>query len=181
MSIASSAATSTTARMLLGLLAAEPRHGYDLKRAYDERLPRAKPLAYGQVYSTLGRLERDGFVEPAAQDQDGGPERTSYGLTAAGRADLDAWLDRVEPPVPFVTSDLLTKVVVAMIVYGSGRARRYLIAQRQAHLGRLRELTAVKTSPDADLAAVISADFAIVHLDADLRWLQTTLDRVADS
>jgi hypothetical protein len=27
---------------------------------------------------------------------------------------------------------------------------------------------------------LIAADFAIVHLDADLRWLQTTLARVAD-
>jgi hypothetical protein len=27
---------------------------------------------------------------------------------------------------------------------------------------------------------VIAADYGIAHLDADLRWLATTLDRVAD-
>jgi hypothetical protein len=27
---------------------------------------------------------------------------------------------------------------------------------------------------------VIAADYAIAHLDADLRWLRTTLDRVAE-
>ena len=27
---------------------------------------------------------------------------------------------------------------------------------------------------------MIAADYGVAHLDADLRWLQTTLDRVAD-
>ncbi|MGC9671257.1 PadR family transcriptional regulator [Planosporangium sp. 12N6] len=176
-----SSAGSVTAHVLLGLLAAGPRHGYELKRAHDERLPRAKPLAYGQVYSTLGRLERDGLVEAAGQDQAGGPERTSYTLTAAGRAELAAWLGSVEPPAPFVSSTLLAKVVVALLVADADAARDYLVAQRQAHLDRLRELTAAKTAPGADLGTVIAADFAIVHLDADLRWLRTTLERVAST
>ena len=63
----------STPHVLLGLLAGGARHGYELKRAHDERLPQAKPLAYGQVYATLGRLERDGLVAPISTDQDGGP------------------------------------------------------------------------------------------------------------
>ena len=47
---------------LLGLLEREPSHGYDLKRDYDTFFGRDKPLPYGQVYSTLGRLARDGKV-----------------------------------------------------------------------------------------------------------------------
>lgn len=175
------AADSATAHVLLGLLAAGPRHGYELKRAYDERLPQAKPVAYGQVYSTLGRLARDGLVTIVGQDQAGGPERTSFALTPAGRAELNAWLDRTESPAPYVSSTLLAKVVVALLVADSGKARTYLVAQRQAHISRLRELTAAKTATGADLGTVIAADFAIVHLDADLRWLQTTLERVAST
>ncbi|GAB3218600.1 hypothetical protein GCM10027452_40610 [Micromonospora halotolerans] len=34
----------STQHVLLGLLARGPRHGYELKRAHDERLPRARPL-----------------------------------------------------------------------------------------------------------------------------------------
>ena len=56
---------SVTAHVVLGLLAGGPRHGYELKRAHDQRLPQAKPLAFGQVYATLARLARDGLVEPA--------------------------------------------------------------------------------------------------------------------
>jgi DNA-binding PadR family transcriptional regulator len=170
----------STPHVLLGLLAAGPRHGYDLKRAHDERLPQAKPLAFGQVYATLGRLERDGLVEQFGQDQEFGPERTSYGLTASGRARLDGWLSEIEPPAPYVASVLFARVVVALIAADVDRAREYLTAQRAAHMARLRELTAVKTRPGASVADVIAADWSIGHLDADLRWLQTTLARVAE-
>lgn len=170
----------STQHVLLGLLAGGPRHGYELKRAHDERLPRARPLAFGQVYATLARLHRDGLVAPAGPTRDGGPDRTAYALTDDGRAALDAWLATVEPPMPYVASTLFAKVVVALLVADADQARAYLIAQRRAHTERLRELTAVKTAPDAHLDEVVAADFAIAHLDADLRWLHTTLDRVAD-
>jgi hypothetical protein len=42
----------------------------------------------------------------------------------------------------------------------------------------MRELTALKTAPGADLATVLSADYALSHLDADLRWMTTTADRL---
>ncbi|GAB3056613.1 PadR family transcriptional regulator [Micromonospora schwarzwaldensis] len=170
----------STQHVLLGLLAAGPRHGYELKRAHDERLPRARPLAFGQVYATLARLHRDGLVSPAGQVREGGPDRTTYALTDDGRAALEAWLATVEPPMPYVASTLFAKVVVALLVADADQARAYLIAQRRAHTARLRELTAVKTTPGVQLDEVVAADFAIAHLDADLRWLHTTLDRVAD-
>jgi len=170
----------STSHVLLGLLAGGPRHGYELKRAHDERLPQAKPLAFGQVYATLGRLERDGLVEQSGQDREGGPDRTSYVLTGAGRDRLADWLTAVEPPAPYVTSTLFAKVVVSLLASGEQAATDYLVAQRTAHLARLRELTAVKTARDAAAGDVVAADYAIVHLDADLRWLQTTLLRVAD-
>jgi DNA-binding PadR family transcriptional regulator len=170
----------STSEVLLGLLTAGPRHGYDLKRAFDERLPQAKPIAFGQVYATLGRLERDGFVERTGQDRGGGPDRTSYAVTAAGRARLDAWLSTVEAPAPYVTSVLFAKVVVGLLTADQQRATACLVAQRTAHLARMRELTAVKSAPGARVADVVAADYAIAHLDADLRWLQTTLLRVAD-
>jgi DNA-binding PadR family transcriptional regulator len=170
----------STPYVLLGLLAAGPRHGYDLKRAHDERLPQGKPLAFGQVYSTLGRLERDGYVEQSGQDREGGPDRTAYAITDRGRAHLDEWLAAVEPPAPYVTSPLFSKVVVSLVAADAERARSYLIDQRAAHMDRLRELTAAKAEPGAGVGDVVAADYAIAHLDADLRWLQTTLQRVAD-
>ena len=165
--------------VLLGLLGSGPKHGYDLKHAYDRALPRAKPLGFGQVYATLGRLERDGLVTQAGHDRAGGPDRTTFAITEAGRGALERWVTVVEPPAPHIGGVLLAKVMVALMWSDPRRALAYLAAQRQAHTGRLRELTAVKTDPGAGLGDVIAADYAIAHLDADLVWLRTTLARVA--
>lgn len=170
----------STSHVLLGLLAEGPKHGYELKRAHDAHMPRAKPLAFGQVYATLGRLQRDGLVTEDARDQEGGPERTSFTLTEQGRERLDAWLSEVEAPAPFVASALLSKVVVALLAADGLRAGAYLAAQRAAHQARLRELTMAKLDPESGPGDVIAADFAISHLDADLRWMDTTIARVAD-
>lgn len=168
------------AHVLLGLLAGGARYGYELKREHDARLPRAKPVAFGQVYATLGRLVRDGFIAEDGQERAGGPDRTAYAVTEVGRAELVDWLGRVEEPAPYVSSTLIAKVVVALLVAPDDKAARdYLAAQRAAHLARMRDLTAVKTDPAATLTDVVAADYAIGHLDADLRWMETTLARVA--
>ena len=43
----------STPYVLLGFLAERPRHGYDLKHAYDSRFPKAKPMAFGQIDNRL--------------------------------------------------------------------------------------------------------------------------------
>jgi DNA-binding PadR family transcriptional regulator len=163
---------------LLGLLEVEPRHGYDLKRAYDARFGQDRPLKPGQVYATLGRLERDGFVAVAGTGRDGGPDRTTYAVTAEGVTDLESWFSSPEGVTPYLQPVLFAKVVLAL---QSGRdARAVLDAQRTEHLAQMRALTAAKAG--ADLDRVLGLDFALFHLEADLRWLEHTtarLDRLA--
>ncbi|MFE0809027.1 PadR family transcriptional regulator [Streptomyces sp. NPDC058794] len=166
----------STRHILLGLLASGPSHGYDLKRRHDERFPRARPLAYGQVYTTLQRLVRDGLAEVDGTASDGGPERTAYRTTEQGARELARWAGEIAPPAPFVTNEIFAKVVVSILTGADARA--YLQAQRTAHMDRMRELTAVKTAPGTDLTTVLSADYALNHLDADLRWMTTTAARL---
>ena len=61
----------------LGLLEAGPRHGYDLKRAYDERFGADRPLSYGQVYATLARLLRTGSSRSTAWSPAPGPSASA--------------------------------------------------------------------------------------------------------
>ncbi len=165
---------------LLGLLEVQPRHGYDLKRAYDAHFGHDRPLKAGQVYATLGRLERDGYVVTAGTDRDGGPDRTTYAVTPAGVVDLDTWFARPEGPAAYLQPVLFAKVVLAL---QSGRdAHAVLDAQRAEHLVAMRHLTAEKKG--ADLDRVLALDFALFHLEADLRWLEHTtarLDRLASA
>ncbi|WP_326772889.1 PadR family transcriptional regulator [Streptomyces sp. NBC_01445] len=168
----------STRHVLLGLLAGGPSHGYDLKRRYDERFPQARPLAYGQVYTTLQRLVRDGLVEVEGTDSDGGPERTLYRSTTEGARELARWAGEITPPAPFVTNEIFAKVVVSILVDDTVDPATVLREQRAAHMARMRELTALKSDPGADLTTVLSADYALAHLDADLRWMTTTATRL---
>ena len=153
---------------LLGLLEPRPRYGYDLKREYDERLARTRPLKFGQVYATLSRLLRDGLVEIEAVEPGEGPDRKLYAITRAGVADLESWLSEPEPPEPHLQSVLFTKVVLSLL--SGRRAADVLDAQRAAHLSRMRELTSMKRF--GDLTDALVADYALFHLEADLRWIE---------
>ena len=165
----------TVPQALLGLLEIEPSHGYDLKRGYDEYFGRGKPLPYGQVYATLGRLAKAGKVIAGEAEAGSGPERRRYVITEEGVSDLEAWLAEPVTPEPHLQSVLFTKVVLALM---SGRdANGYLDSQRAAHMARMRELTQLRRS--GDLVDGLLADHALFHLEADLRWIDVTTARLA--
>jgi DNA-binding PadR family transcriptional regulator len=164
---------------LLGLLERAPRHGYDLKREYDVLFSHARPLAFGQIYATLGRLQRDGRVALDREERGMGPDRKRYVITSDGVEDLDRWLKTTEEPEPYLQSTLFTKVVLAL---ASNRpADDFLDAQRARHLARMRELTRLRSA--GDLVDALLADHALFHLEADLRWIELTkarLDRLRE-
>jgi DNA-binding PadR family transcriptional regulator len=159
---------------LLGLLEEAPRHGYDLKREYDALFHHARPLRFGQIYATLGRLERDGLVALDQHEPGHGPDRKRYVITGDGVDDLTRWLQAPERPEPYLHSTLFTKVVLALL--SDRPADEFLDAQRAAHMLRMRELTALKQR--GSLIDGLLADQALFHLEADLRWIDLTAARL---
>ena len=163
----------------LALLEGQPRHGYDLKRVYDEHFGSDRPLHYGQVYSTLSRLLKNGLVEVDGVESGEGPERKRYTVTEAGITDVGHWLESPEKPEPYLQNTLYTKIVLALMTGRS--AAGILDTQRAAHLSLMRELTRRKNT--GDFADQLICDHALFHLEADLRWLELTaarLDRLAE-
>ena len=159
---------------LLGLLEPAPRHGYELKREYDTLFTHAKPVKFGQVYATLARLQRDGLVDVKSEQPGRGPDRKLYAITPGGVADLEEWLREPEAPEPFIQSVLFAKVVLAL---ASDRdAGAFLARQRAEHQKRMRDLTRMKTQ--GDVADEVVADYALAHLEADLRWMDITAARL---
>ena len=159
---------------LLGLLEREPCHGYDLKRDYDTYFGRGRPLPFGQVYSTLGRLARDGKVVISEVGPGDGPDRKRYLITELGATEVETWLADPVEPEPHLQTVLFAKVVLALML---GRdAERYLDTQRGAHLRRMRELTEIKRT--GGLVDALLADHGLFHLEADLRWIELTSARL---
>ena len=166
----------STAYALLGLLEAAPSHGYELKRSFDARFGGDKPLPFGQVYATLGRLERDGRAIVVGVEAGEGPERKRYAITDQGVTDLEQWLSEAEVPEPHLQTVLFSKVVLALLSRRDASA--VLDSQRAAHLTRMRELTELRRT--SALPQALLADYALFHLEADLRWLELTAARLDD-
>jgi DNA-binding PadR family transcriptional regulator len=84
--------------VLLGLLSETPRTGYELEHAMRQEIDPAWSAGYSQIYPTLARLRRSGWVLLRILGPRRGPRRHFYRATASGRRELRRWLQ--EPPPP---------------------------------------------------------------------------------
>ncbi|CAM5694999.1 hypothetical protein SGLAM104S_10487 [Streptomyces glaucescens] len=114
-----------------GLLESGPRHGDDLKRAFDESSAEPAAALRAGLLDDV-RLLRNGLVEVDGVEAGGGPERKRYAITEAGITDVARWLSQPEKPEPYLQSTLYTKVVLALLT-GRGAAE-LLDVQRAEHL-----------------------------------------------
>ena len=130
--------------VLLGLIADEPRHGYELIKAIEERFGGLYSPSPGVVYPTLTLLEELGYIRPEGGDG----SRKQFAVTPEGTAFLAA--NRA------VVDQIFARMAEISRAYGGGpapeirRAMRNLEAALTIRLGRgplgaeeVRQVTAV--------------------------------------
>ena len=155
---------------LLGLLAQEPLHGYEVKQRFEEMLGGTWEVNIGQVYTTLQRLERDGLVEPVGERGERG--KHAYRLTAAGHGALDDWLEHPETEPQLLREETYVKLLLTNRL-ANGNLGTLLTRQRRVYLQRLRDLAALEERAGRegrhDLVLLVRG--AILHTEADLAWV----------
>ncbi len=161
---------------LLGLMAEGHEHGYDLKHRYDQLFGAERPIAFGQIYSTIARMIRDGYIEAMGEEPGGGPDRKRYAVTAAGRDYVRRWLSSPDEPSPTLQSNLFAKTVLALLLDDDADA--LLDVQRHAHLARMRDLTQAKQR--GSMLERLAIDHALFQIEADLRWIDVAGARLAE-
>jgi DNA-binding PadR family transcriptional regulator len=163
--------------LVLALLSAERAHGYELKQSFEQEFGDLLPaLNAGQIYVTLGRLERDGLVVGQAVPGDSRGKRV-YELTEAGRAALAAWID-----MPVSGRRLKDEFFMKFIVVAStqlAEPKQLLEGQRREYLQSLRDLNALLEANGKGPAAELLIEGAILRLRADLEWLELIEQRLA--
>lgn len=165
---------------LLGLLAQTTRHGYDLKQAFEALLGGTWPLNIGQIYTTLARLERDGLVRCQTEIQDLLPDRKVYYLTEMGRQELDQWLnDPIEGAIR-LKDEFFIKLLIHQLL-NSQNAPALIRKQRQVYIQTLSQLTGLLTNNTLASATKLLIEGAILHVKADLEWLDVCEERLENS
>ncbi len=163
---------------ILGLLAQRARHGYELRAAFEalvggEEFWDVKPA---QIYTTLARLAEGGLIRQEQVEKDGGPEKRIYALTEAGKAELAAWFaSGVESE--HQRDEFFVKLMLSLAadVTGDPGADPYRVihAQRSKLYQELHDLTTRRShaDPKSELAQIFLLDKTVMHVEADLRWL----------
>jgi DNA-binding PadR family transcriptional regulator len=162
--------------MLLGLLAVERQHGYQINEFIERNLSRVSRMPKATAYSMLARLERSGLISATTEQEGNRPPRRVYALTAAGQArylamleDLLANPEQREPP-----GDHALMFIDSLAHATAARA----IEERVAALDR--EIARLEASPPHEVG--IGVDLAIDRraalARADRDWFIAALDRV---
>src|ERR1700733_8622992 len=80
--------------LILTSLASQPRHGYALIKDIESLSGGRVQMSTGTLFGALRRLLEDGWIERFEQD-DTARQKQAYRLTASGRTQLQAELDRM--------------------------------------------------------------------------------------
>lgn len=162
----------TPDEVLLGLLKAQPAHGYELLETFrnPDHLGHIWNMSTSQLYAVLKRLEGGGWIAGQAVPQPNAPDRTEYAITELGAARLDSWLAEPHPPASIhrIRVQCLSRLYIASLLKRptEGILNRQLAAC-QTQLARTQAERRRAASP----IKALTLDFVIGQLEACLAWL----------
>lgn len=159
---------------LLGLLSKHSCHGYELRAAF-EALAGGKDtwdVKPAQVYVTLERLEDSGYVYRESVEKDGGPEKRIYSLTEFGKTELERWY-ATGTVDEYQRDEFFVKLMLSLDDPGAN-PHRIIQIQRSLLYQELHQITTQRqqANPRQELAQILRMDKTVMHLEADLRWLE---------
>ncbi len=161
---------------VLGLLSDRQMHGYELKTTFDRVTGGFWQLNFGQIYSTLDRLEREGLVERCVEVETDDDDKKVFRITTRGRSRLDDWLLEPVAQPRALRDDMFVRLLFAD--HGSLHSIMRMIARhKDVYELEARKLTKRKAElhrlglGDAAVVTDLLMDAALFHAEAELRWL----------
>lgn len=158
--------------VVLAMLAKEPSQGSHLRARLNSALGSlGETMNDGQIYVTLGRLEKAGLVDRQGdRSSSDRQERKVYALTSEGHRRVTEWLNEVSWPKPDLAEFHLKLIAAAQA--GLADPIGIVDLQRRELLRRLRDVErAAMAEPDRSDAGLLLEGIAL-RLQADLRWLE---------
>ena len=175
---------SATGKVILGMLAARPRSGYEIKQLVDGSARFFWAASYGQIYPELKRLEKEGLISGKDSAQ-GARQRTVYELTAKGRRAAKEWIGS-EPEV----FEMRDEGLLALFFSGSIDPKRAAeIARQRAAASREQadELRAIQAAidgngqPDGPEASPDEGSLTVLRYGIEMsEWTAEWFERAAE-
>lgn len=166
---------------LLALLYQHPLHGYELGKQLNLVVNAEWDVKAGQIASTLTRLNEANLVSFTIEETIDAPDRKVYYITEEGSQELEAWY--LTPEVrEYRLGDVFYIKLVLSLLGGPVSAEQVLIAQRRELYQQLHKATEMRRQTDVhtQLPWIMLLESAIMHLEADLRWIEMCEARLPD-
>jgi DNA-binding PadR family transcriptional regulator len=169
--------------ILAVLVPGRPMHPYEmatvLRRTGKEHDMRIK---WGSLYTVVQNLDRHGFIQATGSDRQGRrPERTSYAITPAGRAELEDWLrELVAVPEPEPSRFEAALSVLGVLSPDEATA---LLEQRLRTLDEdiaARRAMLEQTGRHVARIFLIEVEYALAMRAAEAAWVRGLLAELAD-
>jgi DNA-binding PadR family transcriptional regulator len=167
---------------VLGLLAQRPRHGYELRAAFEAFVGGKEnwEVNPAQIYTTLSRLEENGLVVEHDIAQESGPEKRIYAITPLGKSALGEWFSTAVER-EHQRDEFFIKLMLCLAT-GQVDPAKLIQVQRSKLYQDLHAITVQRSraNPRQELARILLYDKAIMYLEADLRWMDLVEARLTD-
>ncbi len=166
---------------VLGLLLEAPLHPHAMAATLRERgMDRAFKVTTGSLYDVVRALVREGWIEARETVKVGArPERTIYGLTAAGQEEFTRWVDRLvrEPQEEFPKFLSAVSYLGALGPAGAVEALRERADRLRASVEEIRRshLEALDRVPRL---FVIEVEYAARMTEAELAWVEEVVGEI---
>jgi DNA-binding PadR family transcriptional regulator len=156
-------------------------HGYELGKQLNLVVNAEWDVKPGQIASTLARLKDADLVDYEIEETDDAPDRKVYFITDRGKHELESWY--LTPEVrEYRLGDAFFIKLVLSLVGGPVGAEQVLMTQRRELYQQLHEVTEMSRQADTrtQLPWILLLESAIMHLEADLRWIEMCEARLPD-
>jgi DNA-binding PadR family transcriptional regulator len=172
-------------QVVLGMIAASPSTGYDLKQAFATTPLGVYQPSSGALYPALRRLERRGLLcaEPGGHaGQERSRRRFVYHITEQGRAAHTAWVRRPVNPAT-ITGDLplhVMRFVMMERLLPRAEVLAFLADLRDALAAYLDELDGyVAAASFQDRHPPLTLDHGMATYASSLAWTKRTINTLA--
>jgi len=156
-------------------------HGYELGKQLNRVVSAEWDVKPGQIASTLARLNEANLVDYEVEETDDAPDRKVYFITEEGQRELESWYRSPEVR-DYRLGDAFYIKLVLSLVGGPVSPEEVLMTQRRELYQQLHQATEMSQQADhqTQLPWILLLESAIMHLEADLRWIEMCEARLTD-
>jgi PadR family transcriptional regulator AphA len=171
---------------ILGFLNYQPYTGYDLKKTFDTSVRHFWPADQSQIYRTLARLTKQGFVKVEKVPQEDRPDRKVYHITDAGQAELLKWLagppplgePRSAPLIQVFFAGQLSNDEILAKFEGFAAIMRSILAQYDQVPAQIEPSRKEINSSREYFFWMLTLDNGIRSMRANLEWAENVIDQI---